>query len=115
MIELRTLGTLDLRDGAMGEIRRVLAQPKRLALLVYLALAPAAPRRDSLLALFWPELDQGRARLALRQAVHGSMVPVVIEDTHNAHWSPPVATARAYPRMASVRRPFLRLDHASQR
>ena len=30
---------------------------------------------------------------ALRQAVHGSMVSVVIEDTHRASWSPPVATA----------------------
>jgi TolB-like protein/DNA-binding SARP family transcriptional activator/Tfp pilus assembly protein PilF len=40
--------------------------------LVYLALATPRGfhRRDTLLALFWPELDQERARNALRQAIH---------------------------------------------
>ena len=71
MIHLHTLGTVDLRrDGA--EVRSVLAQPKRLALLVYLA--TASPRgfhsRDTLLGLFWPESDGERARNALRQALH---------------------------------------------
>ena len=48
-------------------------QPKRLALLAYLALARprGAQRRDTLLGLLWPELDQQHARSALRQAVHG--------------------------------------------
>ena len=70
MIELRVLGALDLRDEAGREIARVLAQPKRLALLAYLALTDVAQQRESLLALFWPELDEEHARLALRQAVH---------------------------------------------
>ncbi len=70
MIELRVLGALDLRDAAGCEIGRVLAQPKRLALLAYLALTHATQQRESLLALFWPELDEEHARLALRQAVH---------------------------------------------
>ena len=70
MVELRVLGTLELRDAEGREVRRVLAQPKRLTLLVYLALTRATHRRDALLALFWPELDAERARLALRQAVH---------------------------------------------
>ena len=70
MIELRTLGALDLRDNAGREIRRVLAQPKRLAFLAYLALTRTCHRRDSLLALFWPDQDNERARLALRQSVH---------------------------------------------
>ncbi len=72
MIELRTLGAVDLRDAAGHEIRAVLAQPKRLALLAYLALARphGFHRRDVVLALFWPELDQKRARAALRKAVH---------------------------------------------
>jgi DNA-binding SARP family transcriptional activator len=70
MIELRVLGALDLRDVTGGEIGRVLAQPKRLALLAYLALTHATQQRESLLALFWPELDEEHARLALRQAVH---------------------------------------------
>jgi serine/threonine-protein kinase len=72
MIELRTLGAVDLRGVAGQELRGVLAQPKRLALLVYLALARphGFQRRDVLLALFWPESDHKRARAALRKAVH---------------------------------------------
>src|SRR3989442_3385360 len=72
MIELRTLGAVDLRDRDGRELRAVLAQPKRLALLVYLAVARPRGfhRRDTLLALFWPELDQERGRAALRKAAH---------------------------------------------
>ena len=75
MIELRTFGTLDLRGSDGREFRAVLAQPKRLALLAYLAAAaPGAPgastfhRRDTLLALFWPDQDVTRARAALSRA-----------------------------------------------
>lgn len=71
MIRLRILGGLDLADPEGRELRPILAQPKRLALLVYLTLG--APlryrRRDSVVALFWPELDQEHARGALRQAL----------------------------------------------
>jgi TolB-like protein/DNA-binding SARP family transcriptional activator/Flp pilus assembly protein TadD len=69
---LRLLGAVDLRDGGGGELRTVLAQPKRVALLAYLALAAprGAHRRDKLLALFWPEHDAERARNALNQALH---------------------------------------------
>jgi adenylate cyclase len=72
MIRLRTLGALDLRGSEGQELRAVLAQPKRAALLAYLVLAtPRGPhRRDSLLALFWPEQDAEHARNALSQAVH---------------------------------------------
>ncbi|MGN6393360.1 MAG: BTAD domain-containing putative transcriptional regulator [Gemmatimonadales bacterium] len=63
---------MDLRDAGGRELRAVLQQPKRLALLAYLAVA--APRRfhrrDSLLALFWPDLDQEHARAALRRALY---------------------------------------------
>jgi serine/threonine-protein kinase len=69
---LHVLGEVDLRDPQGAEARQVLAQPKRLAVLTYLALA--APRgfhrRDSVIALFWPELDTAGARNALRQALH---------------------------------------------
>ncbi|MEO8199565.1 MAG: BTAD domain-containing putative transcriptional regulator [Gemmatimonadota bacterium] len=71
MIELRTLGTLDLRqDGE--EVTAVLHQPKRLGLLAYLAIATPRRyhRRDALLAMFWPELDQSHARAALRRAIY---------------------------------------------
>jgi len=71
MIELRTFGTVDLRADKR-EVRAVLAQPKRLALLVYLAAAPTGPfhRRDTLLGLLWPDADQARARASLSRAVH---------------------------------------------
>ena len=72
MFRLRTLGQVDLRDDEGREVEAILVQPKRLALLVYLAHATAAgfQRRDLLLPVFWPELPEARARNALRQAVH---------------------------------------------
>ena len=72
MIRLRTLGALSLRGSGGEELRAVLAQPRRAALLAYLALA--TPRgyhlRDKLLAFFWPDLDNAHARNALGQALH---------------------------------------------
>jgi DNA-binding SARP family transcriptional activator/formylglycine-generating enzyme required for sulfatase activity/dienelactone hydrolase len=72
MIRFRTLGAIDLRDGNDTELRAILAQPKRLALLAYLALArrDAPRRRDTIVGLFWPELDESRARGALNSAIH---------------------------------------------
>jgi DNA-binding SARP family transcriptional activator/Tfp pilus assembly protein PilF/TolB-like protein len=72
MLQLRTLGRLELLSGEQTALHVAAAQPKPLALLAYLALA--TPRgqhsRDSLLALFWPELGDDEARRALRQALH---------------------------------------------
>src|SRR4051812_36447406 len=70
MIRLRVFGALDLRGSDGRRLRSVLAQPKRSALLVYLALTAVAHRRDKLLALFWPEQDAEHGRNALSQAVH---------------------------------------------
>ena len=71
-IELRILGSIDLGGGDGPEARLVLAHPKRLALLSYLAVhrPHAYHRRDELYALLWPEADAERARNSLRQAVH---------------------------------------------
>jgi DNA-binding SARP family transcriptional activator/Tfp pilus assembly protein PilF len=71
MIRFLTLGGLDLNDSVRGELRTVLTQPKRVALLAYLALADSSGfrRRDTLVSLFWPESDEIHARAALRQAV----------------------------------------------
>jgi DNA-binding SARP family transcriptional activator/TolB-like protein len=71
-LELRFLGGLSVRTQAGGEVAGVLAQPKRLALLAYLAAATphGFQRRDALLALFWPEADQEHARTSLRKALH---------------------------------------------
>ena len=72
MIELCMLGRLSLTGADGREVRGLLGQPRRLALLAYLAAASPQGfhRRDTLLALFWPELDQEHARAALRQALH---------------------------------------------
>src|SRR5881296_2805021 len=73
VVEFRILGALNLLGADGRELTSVLAQPKRVALLAYLAAATPhrLHRRDSLVALFWPELDQEHARAALRQALHG--------------------------------------------
>jgi DNA-binding SARP family transcriptional activator/Tfp pilus assembly protein PilF len=70
MIELRTLGSVTLRNATQASA--LTAQPKRLALLIYLALADkgGVRSRDQLLAQFWPESDAVLARGALRQALH---------------------------------------------
>jgi TolB-like protein len=71
MIELRTLGmTQVLEPGSRA--RSFHLQPKRLAVLAYLAAAKprGMHRRDSLLVMFWPEDDEQRARNALSQTVH---------------------------------------------
>src|SRR5712691_2398151 len=72
MIEFSILGGVRLSGGDPERLGGLLAQPKRVALLAYLTLA--RPRgfqsRDTLLALFWPELDSQHARWALNQAVH---------------------------------------------
>lgn len=72
MIEFRTLGTPDLRDDADGhELLSVLAQPKRVGLLAFIAVSEGGRpvSREKLLALFWPEASTSRARNALNQAV----------------------------------------------
>jgi len=71
MLKLHLLGSVDLLD-AGRDVTSVLRRPKSLALLAYLACARPRGfhRRDALLALFWPDLDQAHARNALRQTVH---------------------------------------------
>ena len=64
------LGTLDLKGTDGRAVHAILAQPKRLALLAYLALHTGqGARRDSVVALFWPDLDTAHARGALRQSL----------------------------------------------
>jgi DNA-binding SARP family transcriptional activator/tetratricopeptide (TPR) repeat protein len=72
MIELRLLGSLSLTNPSREELPAILRQPKRLALLAYLAVATPRGfhRRDTLLALFWPERDTEHARAALSDALY---------------------------------------------
>lgn len=71
MYELQTLGSVGIRmsDGAVSTA--MIVQPKRLALLIYLAMAPVRRlrRRGQILALLWPELDETHARGALSQGL----------------------------------------------
>jgi DNA-binding SARP family transcriptional activator/TolB-like protein/Tfp pilus assembly protein PilF len=71
MIQLDVLGAIELRrDGE--PVRAVLVQPRRFALLAYLAVARphGYHSRDRLAGLFWPDVDEERARNSLRQALH---------------------------------------------
>ncbi len=67
---LTLLGGIEL-TGTPGAAE-LLAQSKLVALLAFLALGTpqAHLRRDKIVALFWPELDTGHARSALRKALH---------------------------------------------
>lgn len=62
----------------VGDPTPLITQPRRVALLSFLALA--RPRglhaRDTLLAMFWPESDTAAARQALRNALHGLRRPL---------------------------------------
>lgn len=74
-IELCVLGGIELRGVDPGVAHTLLAQPKVTALLALLALLALAPeqrpqRRDRMVGLLWPELDQAHARTALRKAIH---------------------------------------------
>jgi len=84
VVELFLLGGVELR-GSMDGADKLLAQSKAVALLAYLALSPARrfQRRDTLVGLLWPELDQARARADLRKTVHnirGMLGATVIES-----------------------------------
>lgn len=72
MLQLLTLGRSDLVADSPAEQANGTMQPKRLALLAFLAVdgGGAFHRRDTLMALFWPELDDAHARAALRKALH---------------------------------------------
>ncbi|MFV1989073.1 MAG: BTAD domain-containing putative transcriptional regulator, partial [Gemmatimonadota bacterium] len=71
-VEFRTFGTADLRQGDGTAVLSVLAQPKRVALLTYLAVEGFGDfvRRDTLCGAFWPDADQGQARHRLRSSLH---------------------------------------------
>src|SRR5690349_17922307 len=71
MVRLHLLGGLGLTDSDGRERNDILAQPKSVALLAYLAVAVPVGlrRRDELLGCFWPETDTSRGRRALSQAL----------------------------------------------
>lgn len=72
MFSFRTLGSLELRSDSGLEVTGVLSSQKLVALLAYLAVATprGLHRRDTVIGLLWPELNQERARAALRHSVY---------------------------------------------
>lgn len=68
MYRLTTLGSVHLLDPQGRPVELLLAQPKRIAFLVFLAVrSPGRPdTRDALAALFWPDRSHDRARAGLR-------------------------------------------------
>jgi serine/threonine protein kinase/DNA-binding SARP family transcriptional activator len=70
MIEFRALGPADLKGHEGTEPGSVLSRPKLLGLLSFLAADRGYHRRDTLIGLFWAELDQERARSAVRQSLY---------------------------------------------
>jgi DNA-binding SARP family transcriptional activator/TolB-like protein len=68
----QALGAADLKGPEGNTLRSVLARPKLLGVLSYLAAATPRgfQRRDTITGLFWSELSQERARGALRQALY---------------------------------------------
>jgi DNA-binding SARP family transcriptional activator len=92
MLELRTLGSIELRDDAGRSIDNVVRHPKRIALLAYLCAShpPHSYRRETLLGLFWPDQDEAHARASLRQELHhlrrGLGPDVVRGDRADALW-----------------------------
>ncbi len=84
-IRFSVLGPLDLRNTNGDVVRTVLAQPRRTAILAYLAAARPAGlhRRDALIATFWPESTERAARdllntnlSRLRTALGGDVIVV---------------------------------------
>ncbi|MEO8635635.1 MAG: bacterial transcriptional activator domain-containing protein [Gemmatimonadales bacterium] len=71
MIHLKTLGQAGLEDPLNPGALQLLGKSKPFALLCYLALAsrPRFHRRDTLIALFWPDLDHEHSRASLRQTL----------------------------------------------
>lgn len=69
---LQLFGTPHVAGLSSERGSELLARPKTLALLAYLAVSqPKGPhRRDELLRLFWPDTDASHGRNSLRQAMH---------------------------------------------
>jgi DNA-binding SARP family transcriptional activator len=72
MHRLRTLGEVTLLDELGRPVEAVQSQPKRFALLIYLAthVGRACHSREAVLSVLWPEADDSHGRNALRQSLH---------------------------------------------
>ena len=66
-----TLGRLGFVDPVGAAAERLLCQPKRVAILLYVLMSQrgGSLSRDQIIGTFWPESDSTRARNSLRQAL----------------------------------------------
>lgn len=69
---LKTLGAVSLQGPHPAIARRLVNQPKQLALLAFLAARRRGERvgRDRIMATFWPDSSAARARGSLRTTLH---------------------------------------------
>lgn len=72
MLRIRLLGAPEVEARQDSVAPNIVTKPKRFALLAYLVVATPRGyhRRDTLLALLWPEFDQQRARAALSRTLY---------------------------------------------
>src|SRR6478672_376062 len=71
MLELRTLGSAFVQRNDGTRLGGAVAQRRSLAILAVLALAgDAGIRRESILALLWPDADLDKSRHALTQSLY---------------------------------------------
>ena len=71
-MRIHLFGSVEVENGSAVRAASVLAQPKRTALLAYMAAARPGTllRRGTLLGIFWPDLDESHARNGLSKALH---------------------------------------------
>jgi DNA-binding SARP family transcriptional activator len=69
---LDLLGRVDLRRPDGARVQSILAQPKRVALLAYVAVEAddGFAQRERVMSVLWPESDEGRARQSLRNGLY---------------------------------------------
>ena len=82
---LTLFDSIDLRDADGRSVERLLTNSKAVGLLAYLAVPSVGRfvRRDRLVAMFWPGLDQQRARTALRKTVFAIRTALGPESVHS--------------------------------
>lgn len=116
---LDLLGNIDLADGEGGRVLSVIAQPRRIALLAYLVARADEPfkRRDRIVSVFWPDLDEEKGRHALRQALYvlrGSLGSEAVTSRGDDEISVPASVlwcdARAFEAALEENRPDIAME-----
>jgi DNA-binding SARP family transcriptional activator len=69
-LRLQLLGRVDVEVTSASDIGTALHQPRKIALLAYLACEDRPVARDELATLFWGESPEARARASLNQLIH---------------------------------------------